>query len=140
MKKLNYKDISDINRYKKSAKEILGGYGNQSDKAIMENSKEIYIDGKLVGYISFDEYDDMNGYDKVLGFGNFMILDRDKGYGTRVIKDLVNRCKNKFDLIYCFVDAKNSGAIKLYKKLGKVYDKNGPNDKGQYYVTFLDKK
>ena len=48
--------------------------------------------------------------------------------------------ENKFDLIYCFVDAKNSGAIKLYKKLGKVYDKNGPNDSGQYYVTFLDKK
>ena len=139
-KGINYKNISDIDNYKKSAKEILGGYGRQSDNDIMDNSKEIYIDGKLVGYISFEEYNDMNGYDKVLGFGNFMILDRDKGYGTKVIKDLVNRYKNKFDLIYCFVDAKNSRAIKLYKKLGKVYDKNGPNDSGQYYVTFLDKK
>ena len=135
-----YKNISDLNRYKRLAKEILGGYGGQSNNSIMSNTKEIYIDGKLIGYISFDEYDDVEGYNKVLGFGNFMILDRDKGYGTKVIKDLVNRYKNKFDLIYCFVDAKNSRAIELYKKLGKVYDKNGPNDNGQYYVTFWDKK
>lgn len=104
----------------------------------MDNSKEIYIDDKLVGYISFDEYDDVEDYNKVLGFGNFMILERGKGYGTKVIKDLVDRYKNEFDLIYCFVDAENSGAINLYKKLGKVYDEDGPNDNGQYYVTFWD--
>lgn len=137
--KINYKDISDLDHYKKSAKEILGGYGSQSDNSIMDNSKEIYIDNKLVGYISFDEYDDVEGYNKVLGFGNFMILERDKGYGTKVIKDLIDRYKNEFDLIYCFVDAENSGAINLYKKLGKVYDEEGPNDNGQYYVTFWDK-
>lgn len=137
--KINYKDISDLDHYKKSAKEILGGYGSQSDNSIMDNSKEIYIDNKLVGYISFDEYDDVEGYNKVLGFGNFMILERDKGYGTKVIKDLIDRYKNEFDLIYCFVDAENSGAINLYKKLGKVYDEDGPNDNGQYYVTFWDK-
>lgn len=136
---LAYKDISDLNHYKKSAKEILGGYGNQSDNGIMDNSKEIYLDDKLIGYISFDEYDDVEDYNKVLGFGNFMILERGKGYGTKVIKDLVDRYKNEFDLIYCFVDAENSGAINLYKKLGKVYDEEGPNDNGQYYVTFWDK-
>ena len=136
---INYKGISDLNHYKKSAKEILGSYGNLSDNSIMSNSKEIYIDGKLVGYISFNEYDDVEGYNKVLGFGNFMILDRGKGYGTKVIKDLVDRYKNEFDLIYCFVDAENSGAINLYKKLGKVYDEDGPDDNGQYYVTFWDK-
>ena len=136
---INYKDISDLGHYKKSAKEILGGYGSQSDNSIMDNSKEIYIDNKLVGYISFDEYDDVEGYNKVLGFGNFMILERGKGYGTKVIKDLVDRYKNEFDLIYCFVDAENLGAINLYKKLGKVYDEDGPNDNGQYYVTFWDK-
>ena len=136
---INYKGISDLNHYKKSAKEILGGYGNLSDNSIIDNSKEIYIDDKLVGYISFDEYDDVEGYNKVLGFGNFMILDRGKGYGTKIIKDLVDRYKDEFDLIYCFVDAENSGAINLYKKLGKVYDEDGPDDNGQYYVTFWDK-
>ena len=135
-----YKNISDLNRYKRLAKEILGGYGGQSNNSIMSNTKEIYIDGKLIGYISFDEYDDVEGYNKVLGFGNFMILDRDKGYGTKVIKDLVDHYKNEYDLIYCFVDTNNLGAINLYKKLGEVYDEDGPNDNGQYYVTFWDKK
>ena len=139
LEKISYKDISDLNHYKRSAKEILGGYGNQSDNSIMDNSKEIYIDDKLVGYISFDEYDDVEDYNKVLGFGNFMILERGKGYGTKVIKDLIETKKDEYDLIYCFVDAENSGAINLYKKLGKVYDEDGPNDNGQYYVTFWDK-
>ena len=134
-----YKNISDLNRYKRLAKEILGGYGGQSNNSMMSNTKEIYINDKLIGYISFDEYDDVEGYNKVLGFGNFMILDRDKGYGTKVIKDLVNRYKNEYDLIYCFVDTNNFGAINLYKKLGEVYDEDGPNDNGQYYVTFWDK-
>lgn len=134
-----YKNISNLDSYKKSAKEILGGWGNQSEDSIMASSKEIYIDNKLVGYISFEEYDDIAGYNKVLGFGNFMILDHNKGYGTKVVKDLIDRYKNEFDLIYCFVDADNYGAINLYKKLGKVYDEDGPNANNQYYVTFWDK-
>ena len=56
-----------------------------------DNSKEIYIDNKLVGYISFDEYDDVEGYNKVLGFGNFMILERDKGYGTKAHMDALRQ-------------------------------------------------
>lgn len=133
-----YKDITNLSHYKKSAEEILGGFGRQSDNSIMDNTKEIYINDKLIGYISFDEYDDVEDYNKVLGFGNFMILDRGKGYGTKVIKDLVDRYKTEFDLIYCFVDADNAGALNLYKKLGTVYDEEGPNDNGQYYVTFWD--
>jgi RimJ/RimL family protein N-acetyltransferase len=68
-----------------------------------------------------------------------MIIERGKGYGTQVIKDLIETKKAEYDLIYCFVDANNSGAINLYKKLGVVYDEDGPNDNGQYYVTFWDK-
>lgn len=139
LENISYKDISDLDHYKKSAKEILGGTGGQSDNGIMDTGKEIYIDDKLVGYISFEDYDDVEGYNKVLGFGNFMILERGKGYGTQVIQNLVADLKDEYDLIYCFVDADNSGAINLYKKLGKVYDEDGPNDNGQYYVTFWDK-
>jgi len=79
---ISYKDISDLDRYKKSANEILGGWGSQSDNGILDNTKEIYVYDKLVGYISFEEFDDIEGYNKALGFGNFMILDRGKGYGT----------------------------------------------------------
>ena len=95
-----YKDISDLDHYKKSAKEILGSEGGQSDNGIMDTGKEIYIDDKLVGYISFEEYDDVEGYNKVLGFGNFMILERSKGYGTKVINDIIESNKNEYDLIY----------------------------------------
>lgn len=136
---ITYKKVSDLDHYKKSAKEILGGFGGLTDAQILKNNKEIYIDDKLVGYIGFDEYDDVEDYNKVLGFGNFMVLERGKGYGTQVIKDLIETKKAEYDLIYCFVDADNAGAIKLYKKLGKVHNEEGPNDNGQYYVTFWDK-
>ena len=67
-----------------------------------------------------------------------MIIERNKGYGTAVIQDMIETYKNSYNLIYCFVDAKNTGAIKLYKQLGKVYDEDGPNINGEYYVTFYD--
>ena len=89
-----------------------------------------------MGYIGLSEYEEEGC--KLLGIGNFMILVRGKGYGTQVINDIVSKYKNEYDLIYCFVDSDNEGAIKLYKKLGKVYDEDGPNDNGQYYVTFYD--
>jgi RimJ/RimL family protein N-acetyltransferase len=139
IEQIEYKNVSDLDHYKKSAKDILGGFGGLTDNQILKNNKEIYIDDKLVGYIGFDEYDDVEDYNKVLGFGNFMILERGNGYGTEVIKDLIDTKKDEFDLIYCFVDADNAGAIKLYKKLGKVHDEDGPTANGQYYVTFWDK-
>ena len=136
---VTYKEISDLDKYKSHAKEILGSFGTLTDDQILASNKEIYFNDKLIGYIGFDEYDDIEDYNKVLGFGNFMILERGKGYGTKVINDIIESNKNEYDLIYCFVDADNSGAINLYKKLGKVYDEDGPNDNGQYYVTFWDK-
>ena len=50
LENISYKDISDLDHYKKSAKEILGSAGGQSDNGIMDTGKEIYIDDKLVGY------------------------------------------------------------------------------------------
>jgi adenylate kinase family enzyme len=67
-----------------------------------------------------------------------MTIQQGKGHGTKIINDIVETKKNEYDLIYCFVDADNAGAIRLYKKLGTVYDEDGPNDNGQYYVTFYD--
>lgn len=133
---IEYRSLSDIELFKQHAAEILGGYGNLSDGALKSSVKEIYLDGNLVGYIGFSKYEE-NG-SKCLGIGNFMIIERGKGLGTKVIQDIIERNKSKYDLIYCFVDAKNEGAIRLYKKLGKVYDEDGPNDNGEYYVTFYD--
>ena len=135
--KIEYKSISNIDKFKQYADEILGGYGEMSDSDIKKDIKEIYINGELKGYIGLSKYNEEDGT-KLLGIGNFMIIERGKGYGTQVINDIVSKYKNEYDLIYCFVDSDNEGAISLYKKLGKVYDEDGPNDNGQYYVTFYD--
>ena len=131
-----YKPVEDTDKFKQYAAEILGGDGNMSASDIKSSIKEIYIDEKLVGYIGFSEYTDDDV--KMLGIGNFMVIERGQGYGTKIINNVVETNKDKYDLIYCFVDADNAGAIKLYKKLGSVYDEDGPNDNGQYYVTFYD--
>ena len=135
--KIKYKSISNIDKFKKYANEILGGYGGMSDSDIKRDIEEIYIDGELKGYIGLSKYNEEDGT-KLLGIGNFMIIERGKGYGTQVINDIVSKYKSNYDLIYCFVDSDNEGAISLYKKLGKVYDEDGPNDNNQYYVTFYD--
>lgn len=133
---IEYRPVSDIDTFKKDAKRILGSYGELSDKKIHETIKEIYIGNELVGYIGLSEY--KQGACKSLGIGNFMILERDKGYGTKVIKDIIKNNKDKYDLIYCFVEKDNKGAIRFYKRVGKVYDEDGPNDNDEYYVTFWD--
>lgn len=69
-----------------------------------------------------------------------MIIDRGKGYGTAIIKDIIEKYKNDFDLIYCYVNANNEQAIKLYNKLGKVYTEYGTNDDNEYFVTFYDNR
>lgn len=109
-------------------------------RTISHSKNELYsdilLDGNKIGEIAFSFYDDINA----VGIGNFEIsLEyRGKGYGTKVLKFVIDKYKKKFDLIYCFVDADNYGAIKLYKKLGKVFDEDGPNVNNQYYVEFYN--
>lgn len=136
LEKITYKPVEDVEQFKAYADQILGGDGNMSATDIQSSIKEIYIDNELVGYIGFSEYEEDDV--KMLGIGNFMTIQQGKGHGTKIINDIVETKKNEYDLIYCFVDADNAGAIRLYKKLGTVYDEDGPNDNGQYYVTFYD--
>lgn len=136
LQQIDYLPVSDVELFKEYADDILDGYGNMSDADIKSTIKEIKFEGRLAGYIGFSEYEE-DGH-KCLGIGNFMIIERGKGLGSAVIQNIVEKYKNQYDLIYCFVDAKNDGAIRLYKKLGKVYDEDGPNNNGEYYVTFWD--
>lgn len=96
----------------------------------------ILLDDNKIGEIAFSFYDDINA----VGIGNFEISPehRGKGYGTKVLEFVIDRYKKEFDLIYCFVDVNNDGAIRLYKKLGKVFDADGPNVNNQYYVEFYN--
>ena len=127
-----YADVKDIPKFKKHANETLGSYGNMTDSEIQKSIKEIYLDGKHVGYIGFSEYSD--GKHKCLGIGNFMIFDRGQGIGTKIMEDVVSKNKKDYGLIYCYVEKDNDGAIRFYKRLGKVY--KDLNSKNEHLVTF----
>ena len=109
------------------------GYQKIDKGSVVFKDSKIYLNEKHIGNIDFSPYDDI----KALGFGNFEIIDKRKGFGTFVINELVAQNKNKYDLIYCFVDKENVSAIEFYKRVGKVhFDKI--NDKNQYYVTIYE--
>lgn len=95
--------------------------------------KKIYRNGQHIGYIDFSIYRDI----KALGIGDFEIINKRKGYGTAVINDIVDKYKTAYDLIYCFVDKENVGAIEFYSKVGEVcFDKI--NEKEQYQVILYE--
>ena len=91
--------------------------------------------GKQVGKYGLSFYPDI----KAVEIGSFEIFPeyRRRGYAEKAIKKIVSKYKDKYDLIYCFVDAGNVPAIMLYKKIGKVSDE--VNDNNQYYVEFYRK-
>ena len=105
------------------------------------------VNGKEVGKYGLSFYEDI----KAVGIGSFEIYPqyRNKGYGTTVIKQIIDKYKDKYDWIYCFVEADNEGAIRFYKRIGtvsttktnsyKVGSTEYRNSKGQYLVTLYKK-
>lgn len=90
----------------------------------------IKVNGKKVGEIK------ATIYGKQIGLGSFEIYPqyRNKGYGTKALKRLINELKKDYDLIYCFIDKDNDVALHIYKKLGEVRDVGE-----QYQAVFYDK-
>jgi len=100
---------------------------------------DIYLGEKPIGKITFTYYDDI----KALGLSNFEIVKekRNQGFGTKTILHIINNYKNKYNLIYCYVDRNNTGAIKLYNRIGHVFtDKDKTNEYGEYYVELYKNK
>ena len=97
---------------------------------------DIMNNDKKVGKVGLSFYEDI----KAVGIGSLEINSslRGQGLGTAAIKYIIKTYKKDYDLIYCYVDPKNTGAINLYKRLGKVHDKQ-VNDDGYYYVEFYNK-
>lgn len=88
-------------------------------------------DGKKIGGIKASIYDG-----KEIRLGSFEIYPeyQNKGYGTTALKNLIEKLKPDYNLIYCGVDKDNARAIHIYSKLGKL------KDVGEYYmVIFYDK-
>ena len=83
-----------------------------------------------IGKIGLSIYKDINA----IGIGSFEIFKnyRRRVYAEITLKKLIHKCKDKFNLIYCYVDKDNKPAINLYNKIGKVSKKLNKNN--QYLV------
>ena len=103
-----------------------------------KSTKVIYYNNEIIGYVAFSRYKD--GNERYLGLGNFMIIPKYQrsGHGTNVVKYIIDKYKDTYDLIYCWVDRSNTNAVNFYKKIAKV-NMNTQSNPDQYYVEFYRK-
>lgn len=125
---------AEKSEFKRNFREVFKEDPTESSVNYMQMIK---YKGDLVGYIGFSRYKE--GKKKYLGIGNFMILKRYQrsGMGSKVISDIIDRYKDNYDEIYCYVDKDNTNAIAFYKKIAKVNTDN--LTKYGYYVTLYSK-
>lgn len=125
---------TEKSEFKRNFREVFKEDPTESSVNYMQMIK---YKGDLVGYIGFSRYKE--GKKKYLGIGNFMILKRYQrsGMGSKVISDIIDRYKDNYDEIYCYVDKDNTNAIAFYKKIAKVNTDN--LTKYGYYVTLYSK-
>ena len=128
------KDIAYFNR---SMQIVFKSKNDMSNEKTHKSMKAIKFNGEIIGYIGFSRYN-IDGK-KYLGIGNFMIIPRyqSSGHGTKVIKDLIDRYKDTYDEIYCYVEKENTKAIQFYKRIADVNTKN--LTKYGYYVCLYRK-
>ena len=125
---------TEKSEFKRNFREVFKEDPTESSVNYMQMIK---YKGDLVGYIGFSRYKE--GKKKYLGIGNFMILKRYQrsGMGSKVISDIIDRYKDNYNEIYCYVDKDNTNAITFYKKIAKVNTDN--LTKYGYYVTLYSK-
>lgn len=125
---------TEKSEFKRNFREVFKEDPTESSINYMQMIK---YKGDLVGYIGFSRFKE--GKKKYLGIGNFMILKRYQrsGMGSKVISDIIDRYKDNYDEIYCYVDKDNTNAIAFYKKIAKVNTDN--LTKYGYYVTLYSK-
>ena len=121
--KFKYESLStdkEIKEFKVNFRKTFHTDDDMSDSNIKKSMKCIMCDNKLIGYVGFSKYN-IKGK-KYLGIGNFMILPeyQKSGYGSSVIDDIINKKKNTYYEIYCYVDKDNKNAINFYKKIANV--------------------
>lgn len=128
------KDIADFN---KNMQIVFRSKNDMSKEKTHKSMKAIKFNGEIIGYIGFSHYN-IDGK-KYLGIGNFMIIPRyqSSGHGTKIIKDLIDRYKDTYDEIYCYVEKENTKAIQFYKRIADVNTKN--LTKYGYYVCLYRK-
>lgn len=104
------------------------------EKDYKEKFINIIVDDEYVGKMGLSFYNDIDA----LGIGSFEIFPeyRNQGYGTKAIKELINKYKDKYKLIYCYVDKTNVDAIRFYKRIGEVITNNDKNNDQHYVILY----
>ena len=127
-----------MKEYYKWFKVVFNGTKDSITEKEVKSTKVIYYGNDIIGYIAFSRYRD--GNERYLGIGNFMVIPKYQrsGHGKNVINYIINKYKDTYDLIYCWVDRSNTNAINFYKKIGKV-NMNTKSNPDQYYVEFYRK-
>lgn len=130
----NIKSSKDKSEFKRNFKDTFKEYPTESSISSM---KIIKYKGIIVGYIGFSTY--TVDRKKYLGIGNFMIIKKyqHSGIGSKVISDIIDKYKDNYDEIYCYVDKNNTGAIAFYNKIATINTDN--LTKYGYYVTLYSK-
>ena len=128
---------NDIDEFFKYNKELLND--DTRNKEIIDkcNIKKIYFRNKFIGYIGLTSYHSNKDNMNYLGIRNFMILPeyQKMGHGTNIINDIVEKNKEKYNEIFCWVEKDNAEAIKFYQKIADVDTRNLIKNK-LYYVRF----
>lgn len=127
-----------MKEYYKWFKVVFNGTKDSITEKETKSTKVIYYNNEIIGYVAFSRYKD--GNERYLGLGNFMIIPKYQrsGHGANVVKYIIDKYKDTYDLIYCWVDRSNTNAVNFYKKIAKV-NMNTQSNPDQYYVEFYRK-
>lgn len=127
-----------MKEYYKWFKVVFNGNKDSITEKETKSTKVIYYNNEIIGYVAFSRYKD--GNERYLGLGNFMIIPKYQrsGHGANVVKYIIDKYKDTYDLIYCWVDRSNTNAVNFYKKIAKV-NMNTQSNPDQYYVEFYRK-
>ena len=127
-----------MKEYYKWFKVVFNGNKDSITEKETKSTKIIYYNNEIIGYVAFSRYKD--GNERYLGLGNFMIIPKYQrsGHGANVVKYIIDKYKDTYDLIYCWVDRSNTNAVNFYKKIAKV-NMNTQSNPDQYYVEFYRK-
>lgn len=127
-----------MKEYYKWFKVVFNGTKGSITEKETKSTKVIYYNNEIIGYVAFSRYKD--GNERYLGLGNFMIIPKYQrsGHGANVVKYIIDKYKDTYDLIYCWVDRSNTNAVNFYKKIAKV-NMNTQSNPDQYYVEFYRK-
>ena len=102
-------------------KEFEDTFDFESDiHTTLAHYREIWLDGKKVGYIGTQEYDHKRSQSRMLCITEYVLFKeyRGLGLGKKILEKFINKYKNSYYMIYSWVHKDNADAIAFYSKVG----------------------